>query len=664
MTPKCFARCLRLEIGLCLAFCFFFSSTSVSATEADRGVDIPDETVDITLRVASDGSGDFTKIQPAVDRAVTLLRRGRRVKVSIGPGVYREKVTIDLDADDPAREPLLIIEGDAPETTVISGGEVEGWGPETWQAVNGHPGVYVHEWTRGSRMYPGPWANNFARVFKDTAGRNEALWVGGRHLIPVALDLYTWVDPDGPQGNFLGQNHPRNRDNQPGEFRYDGVDERGLGVLDRPWTFAISNHPEASDAFRGKVFIRLPDGVTPQQAGPIEVASNVSDHWFSGWVTFRRKNNLVLRDLSVTRAGGSLMAYALSFHGTKNVLLERVHSVGNGTGGIVFSVRTRRGEPGIRPSRISVIDSVARDNGLSGMGGSIHDSLVERSDFSFNNWRAFAGGWAGWTYAGVKNGSTQRTTYRDCTFVGNQAVGLWFDIDCADVLYERCFAYANYGAGIFMELSGKDPKNGNDVARHCVSAYNNDFGYKLSSVRRATVTDSLAVNNRGLQVALVLNQNEPGREPNTAEEFEFTRVHDNLIVSQRLNGQATGTANPQADRGYELLKAYDGRGNRYLVADNGEPPFIAAGYKRVDFRGWLRGLEELGAVGAEIGSSLQEVPSINSQRLDFFRSEPNLLTEWCEQRGVTIPWDLIERFRANPTWTSDRMEPFPVGPKP
>ncbi|MEM6332198.1 MAG: right-handed parallel beta-helix repeat-containing protein [Planctomycetota bacterium] len=595
-----------------------------------------------------------------MNRAVDLLRRGQRVKVTIGPGTYRERVTVNLDADDPASEPLLMIEGSSVEPSIISGSVKQGWEASTWQPVAGYPGVYAHEWTGGHTMYAGPWANNFGQVFEGTAARNESLWVGGRPLIAVSLDRYTWVDPDGPSGNIDGAGGVRDRNNQRGAFRYDGVDESGLAVLDRSWTFAVSNHPEAPEAFRNKVFIRIPADMRLEDVGPIEVAKPIGDHWFQGLITFRRKNNLIVRDLTVTHAGGSFLANTVGFFGTRNVLVERVNVVGNAVSGINFTPRTRRGEDPIRPSRITVRDTVVRDNGMSGLGGSLRDSLIERSDFSFNNWRGFAAGWSGWHYAGVKNGSTNRTTFRDCTFVGNQAIGLWFDVHCSEILYERCFAYANYGAGIFFELSGKNPEHGDDLARHCVSAYNNDLGYKISNMRRSTVVDCLAVNNRRHQMVLMNNQNEAGREPSSAAEYEFLRMEDNLIISQRPDGLAMGVANPQLDRGQELMKAYDGSRNRYLITDVGQPQFITAGYRRVDFSGWTNDLRDLGAVSAETGSTVEIVSPIGSDRLDFYRDQPNLLTEWCEARGVAIPWDLIERFRANPTWSDDRMEPFPT----
>ncbi|MEM6852861.1 MAG: right-handed parallel beta-helix repeat-containing protein [Planctomycetota bacterium] len=625
---------------------------------AERGAEFPDEPVDHELRVDPAGGGDFAAIQPAFDRATELLRQGEAVKVSIAAGVYREQPSIELDIDDPAAEPLLIVEGDPDGGTVVSGSRVEGWEAEHWTPVPGRPGVYRHPWTRGHTMYPGPWANNFGEVFEGVAGRDEAIWIGGRSMTPVALDRYTWVDPDGRAGEEDGAGGIRDRNNRPGSFRYDGLDPARLDVLDRPWTFAVCNHPDAPPAFRDTVFIRVPEDLDLADAGPIEVGEPIQDQWFDGLLVFRRKNNVILRDVTVTHGTGKLVGVSLAFYGCRNVLLERVHAVDNAVAGIQFTHRTRRGEPAIVPSHLTVRDSVASDNGTTGLAGRFTDSLIEDSDFSFNNHRGYAGGWDGFAFGGVKNGKIHRVTYRDCTFVGNAAPGLWFDVFCSEVLYERCFVYGNYGAGIFFELSGNNPEHGDDVARHCVSAYNNDFGFKISNMRRSSVLDCLAVNNRRQQLTLMNHQN---RFPRTAEGYEYLRSHDNVIILQRPDGQIMGTANPQLDRGQELLKAYDGQRNRYLMARDAEPPFITAGYQRVDFAGWVADLVEVGAVSAEVDSTFEEVPSIDSQRLDFVRSEPNLLTEWCTQRGVTIPWDLIERFRADPTWTDERMEAFTVG---
>lgn len=65
-----------------------------------------------TIRVAQDGSGDFTSVQAAID--AVPAGNAERVVIAIAPGTYTERLTVPRD------KPMITLRGAGPDQTVLT----------------------------------------------------------------------------------------------------------------------------------------------------------------------------------------------------------------------------------------------------------------------------------------------------------------------------------------------------------------------------------------------------------------------------------------------------------------------------------------------------------------------------------------------------------------
>ena len=99
--------------------------------------------------------------------------------------------------------------------------------------------------------------------------------------------------------------------------------------------------------------------------------------------------------------------------------------------------------------------NVANHNGHNGSATfQLTDLESEGDEFSYNNWRGAQGGFFGWSVGGSKNSLVHRAVYRGLRLVGNEAVGIWFDTDCEDVLLENLYATDNLNGMFFESIQG------------------------------------------------------------------------------------------------------------------------------------------------------------------------------------------------------------------
>ncbi|MEM6459422.1 MAG: right-handed parallel beta-helix repeat-containing protein [Planctomycetota bacterium] len=622
-----------------LIFASLLASFVGAAQGQPAGARVGDTATDVTLRVsleaeAADGRNAFAEAQAALDAAVSHLSAGRSVTVELAPGVHRGTMQLALPKGSPAAVPLLVVRGRPDGSTVVSGASVDGWQADAWEAVPGFPGVYRRAWSHPLRLEPSPWAQNFGKVFLGQLARAEMLTVGGRRLTGVCFDRFTWDDPDGKAGHLhAGDGGIADRANQRGRFRYVGPHPRGLGVLDRPWTFTVINHRDSPAELAGHVYVRLPADLPLAHAGLIEVGVPLRGEWATAaQVVFGGKHGLVLRDLTFTQGPNAAPSAMARITGCRDVLIERVRFVGNGATGLVVSdFGRRRGE---QNQRFTFRDCVFSHNGYKGLGGSLGDAIFERCDFSFNNWRGGPVGFLTWDTAGVKLGRSRHVHFRDCTAVGNITHGFWYDVFCRDIVFERCFAYANAQFGYYFELSGNDPADGDDTARQVVAARNAAGGVLFSNSRRSTVVDSLLVNNGLFQ----LGSNQAGnRKPRTAAGFEWHRLTDSVLITQD-DADLIRIKNPPENSGTDLLSVLRPSGNRYLAPASAEP-FRLPGGRSVGFAAWRDAQSDASGRSTEAGSTLATGPSAPLG----FADADGMLAAWCAERGVGVPLGLIER---------------------
>ena len=101
-------------------------------------------------------------------------------------------------------------------------------------------------------------------------------------------------------------------------------------------------------------------------------------------------------------------------------------------------------------------------NGQIGMAGEGHDIRIENNRIWDNNIYGFD---FTWEAGGVKLGSSDGVVLRGNHVYDNIGPGLWCDIGCRSVLYEKNVVEGNHDAGIFHEISF-DAVIRDNVARH------------------------------------------------------------------------------------------------------------------------------------------------------------------------------------------------------
>lgn len=145
---------------------------------------------------------DGTKAHPfpslawAVAISTGLRKQGHAVRVVIGPGVYRETITVGNTGTNP---PPLVVESTAPGAVRVTGADVE----DRWAPVADAPGLVAAPWDQdwGLAPVPSSWADANVHV-SDGARRRENVMVDGMPLAQVQkIDHLTaatfWVDEAG-----------------------------------------------------------------------------------------------------------------------------------------------------------------------------------------------------------------------------------------------------------------------------------------------------------------------------------------------------------------------------------------------------------------------------------------------------------------------------------
>ncbi len=611
-----------------------------------RGAVIDESEVAATLHVAQnhDAANDenpgtaelpLRTLTAASERAVALMKDGAGVKVVIHPGVYRESVrAFNLEGDDtpPAlRDALLILEGTEKGEVVISGSvektdEID-FSPETWEPVEGYPGVYSHAWPFNLPVWEGQWAWSNRVPFAHEAMRMELLAVDGALFYPVVLERYEFRDR---------------------QLSYLGVEEAGLGVLS-PGTFAVADRDDSPEHLRNRMFLRLPEGRSMTDVERIE--TTVTGNRRNPLLVFREKNNLILRNLVVEHAPTSMIGEAVQIRNAENVLVEHCDLSRNGGPG--FSVRD--------VDRLTVRHTKINHNGGKGATGSGNEQLWEDLEINYNNWRGRRG-FIGWDSAGGKWIHNHNSDFRRIVALGNYTGGIWWDVHNTNILVEKCFVYGNYRPGVEFELS--HPGIGGTELRDSVIAYNWSMGVFLSEATDCRVINNVIFNN-GSNVGPGILRMYPtdqimlcnsGRGPVTAEEWGSMVIRDNLVFSKTLSSPNPGRetietgligiihTRTDTERYRAMLSVLDIDNNTYFHPESNEV-FRNLENQSVSLDEWRQVLRETGATGHDENSQWTD-PGWTGEAFEFSRDTDNLLVRRAKALGCPIPWDEVEAWHA------------------
>lgn len=576
----------------------------------------------------------FKSILAAGARVIALLGEGKPTKLLIAPGVYREDLTTFMrlkHESDAVRKTPLVIEGAGKGAVILKGSVEAGDGADyhasNWKLVPGSSNIYSHEWKPRWGVNPGPWADRSGMPTLGVAARREAIFLDGRPLLQMEAERFAWVDPDGAAEKTLADPHQARKSNNPGRMVYK--ETRPLDVLDGPWKFAVYER-DAIPELKGRIFVRLPEGMTMKSFQAIEVSVQPTGDQPLFRIAF--KENLILRNLTIQHANPGFNAGALWLLGCRNVLIEDCQ----------FTMNTGTGLQVDDGQQVTVRRCVANDNGHKGMGFTGSGLLIEDCDTSFNNERGARSGFLGWAAAGVKILS-QDVIIRRHVAVGNHTGGIWFDMGNANVLVESSFLYGNERPGLEFEFSSKDA--GGFVARDNVMAKNLTCGLFISDVRDVDVSGNLIYGNslgkleNEMISAQIVFKNYIPRGPDTPEQWMKVGLVDNLIAATGNNKMIASLKSKTTPEGYtDILKIVKAARNTYLQPDL-PAGFILPDGSVVDLAGWTSFLASLGVESPEAGST-----SASDSIADFTIAPDSPMEKKIQALGIPIPYDHLRRL--------------------
>ena len=605
------------------------------------GATIDNPAIDVQLYVSSAAGARDTNdgrsaarpvatINGALKTAVELLSKGQSVKINVGAGTYHEAIKLDIATEERTlRDTPLVIEGDANGQTFLSGAQSQGFEAASWQPVAGHPGLWSHSWNERRPLVIGPWQDRGVYI-KDVSARSEMLLVDGQVLMPVELEDYEVVDPDGPRTKPRkpgGTIENPTETNVPATFEYRGVDPKGWDLIDAPWEFAVADNPASPAEYRGVIAMRLPDGKTPADYQTIEIGAPYED----GGVTLRNKRNIVLRDMTVRAFATPFRSASVTIDGCVNGVLDNFRLEDVGGIGVNFG--------GV--SHFTLRDSTFTRCGQRGFGGGSNAQiLIEDCHFDFNNWRGALSGFNGWDTSGTKIARTQNAIFRRCTAIGNKTHGFWIDISNRNVTYDRCLSYGNYRNGFFFELSGPDATDGGDTAINCVSANNGEWGFWFLNIRRPTAESCLAINNELGQFGVGRSGD---REPFNAAGYETHTIINSRAITQ--NGTpALAIYSGIKSGSKDLMEVLRAQNNRY---ESSQPDQALMLYKEklTGLAEWQQALAaRAGVTMNDQSSTLVAVPSFEQQPM-LLTDADSPLVEAIRAKGVPLPIDDLRAVR-------------------
>lgn len=226
-------------------------------------------------------------------------------------------------------------------------------------------------------------------------------------------------------------------------------------------------------------------------------------------------------------------------------------------------------------------------NGQIGIEGNGRDIRVEHNHIWSNNIYGFDGTWEA---GGVKIALSDGVSFRDNHVHDNNGPGLWCDIDCRHVLYERNLVERNRDIGIFHEISFKAVIR-NNVVR------NNGLGdrgwFWVSDIVLSASQDVEVLNNRitiarGRCGIMLIDQ---GRRDNGKR----YKTRNNTVLANEMTFEGPACAGgisdtKPGDDNFTIIN--DGNnlfdGNTYRVGRPDLPARFVWGHDVTDWNGFRR----------------------------------------------------------------------------
>lgn len=238
-------------------------------------------------------------------------------------------------------------------------------------------------------------------------------------------------------------------------------------------------------------------------------------------MNFDSVRNVVVRGLTFQHAASPFNDNAVRISNSRNVLFESNRIIENSWTGLGISTSTN----------LTIRGNDINFNGGGGAGiFRAVESLFVRNDTSFNNWRGAAGGWTGWSIAGVKAVGVHDMAFSQHRAWGNEMRGLWLDYDIVNVSITDSVWCENLLEGLFLEaVQGPVDVSG---SRSCD---NRGHGLVLVNVYGATISDTVACGNG--RPALYMNAERGGRSVTTDDGvIELMAARDLTVTGSAFVG--------------------------------------------------------------------------------------------------------------------------------
>lgn len=211
--------------------------------------------------------------------------------------------------------------------------------------------------------------------------------------------------------------------------------------------------------------------------------------------TIQNKSNIVVRGLTFQYANTCRASAAVVVQGSSsNILFDTDTFQWNNGQGLAMENPT---------TYFTVENSTAVHNGDSGFQDSQTQYGLWQSDTtSYNNWRGAQGAYYSCNTAGIHAWETHNDTLNDVTTSFNQAYGIHWDTDNANITTTGIIAASNLSGGLYPEkdegpitFSGAYICNNNSVL--------STGGLILRNSQDISLTDSVLMNNLGNQIFII-----------------------------------------------------------------------------------------------------------------------------------------------------------------
>jgi hypothetical protein len=231
-------------------------------------------------------------------------------------------------------------------------------------------------------------------------------------------------------------------------------------------------------------------------------------------------------------------------------------------------------------------------NGQIGIEGHGIDITIEANEIWSNNIYDFD---PAWEAGGVKLAKSTRAAFRGNHVHGNNGPGLWCDIECRNVVYDRNLVEGNLHIGIFHEISFAASIVNNTV-RHNGTANRQWFwgaDIVVAASQDVEVTGNTVTVAAGSCGIVLLDQ---GRKSNDGQLY---KTSNNSITANALTFEgevcAGGASDVSGDPAMEPIKNGNNRfnGNTYYALDAGAAARFPWGRAVLDWHEFRKAGQEL-----------------------------------------------------------------------